>query len=594
MRERAARLAAEARLEQKSLELYKINLDLITLANKLEERVSQRTQDLQVAIEQANSANEAKSHFLANMSHEIRTPMNGVIGMLGLLARAGLEEKHQRYVDLAKTSAESLLSVINDILDFSKVEAGKLDFEAVDFDLQSLLEDFALTISQNANEKGLELVLDTIKLGHQYAKSDPSRIRQILNNEVGNAIKFTPKGQIVVRAISRYRDQNRLELIIEVEDTGIGMQPEHIARLFEPFTQADTSTTRQFGGTGLGLSITRMLCEKMSGSITATSTPNQGSCFKVTLMLGESSAENKKAAIQVAGQDCNLSILVVDECKTSSEVLGGHLSMLGASVTVPLNASVAAELIMQNASNEKANQYHGLFIDYKMLCSGDNPIVKLLGDNALPQAVPVISMVPMGSGGAASKSEYVTPLLRVVKPFRKNEIKRALDGIGESSKTPQACQVDNPGVASRKSKRRRLKNAGSLLGNILVVEDNAVNQCIVTELLRELGYQCEMASNGFQGLVKLWQNPPENPYILVLMDCQMPGLDGYETTRLIRSGAAGKNNKSIPIVAVTANALQGDKENCLNAGMTDYISKPTKLDALARILKIYNHKTESQ
>lgn len=403
------------------------------LAHAVEQELGNK--ELRIAKEAAETAARLKSEFLAAMSHEIRTPMNGILGMLGLLENGKLEATQKNQVQIATSSAKSLLGLINDILDFSKIEAGKINLEMIEFDLKGELEDFRQAMSFKAQEKGLALILDTDKITHSNIVSDPGRLRQILTNIVGNAIKFTEKGEVRIN-VSTYRDRNTQgHLRVDVTDTGIGVHPEKIKTLFDPFTQADTSTTRKYGGTGLGLSIVKNLCELMGGSIVATSILGEGSAFRVDLKVQISSTQ-----------------------------------------------------ILEEKAEEKTTP--------------------------------------------PEEEEIVWP------------------------------------IGTR----------------ILLVEDTITNQLVANGMLEILGLCADVAGNGVEALKAIRTSDAAHPYTIILMDCQMPEMDGYEATRAIRHGKAGEDNKKLPVIAMTANAMQGDREKCIDAGMDDYISKPIDLFVLKALL----------
>lgn len=391
--------------------------------------------DLIKAKELAEASAHAKSEFLAAMSHEIRTPMNGVLGMLGLLDKSKLDATQKHHIEIATSSATSLLGLINDILDFSKIEAGKMDLEMLEFDLKQELENFTHFIAFKAEEKGLKIILKTDGIDHPNIITDPGRLRQILTNLVGNAIKFTDKGLIHINVSLHKNNATQGHLNIDIIDTGIGMHSQKIKTLFEPFTQADSSTTRKFGGTGLGLSIVKNLCELMGGSITAHSTPQQGSTFSINLTVA-----------------------------------------LGSDQPLIQNTAVTIE----NNSEE----------------------------------------------------DIVWPLNT----------------------------------------------------RILLVEDNSTNQLVANGILEILGLHADVAANGLEALEAIRIAQETLPYSIILMDCQMPEMDGYDATRAIRQGKAGEENKQLPIVAMTANAMQGDREKCIDSGMNDYIAKPINLPVLKSTL----------
>ncbi|MDP2076551.1 MAG: ATP-binding protein [Sulfuricurvum sp.] len=392
--------------------------------------------ELHAAKEAAEASTRAKSQFLASMSHEIRTPMNGVMGMLQLLEYSPLTDAQRNNVRIAQSSANSLLGLINDILDFSKIEAGKMDFEQITFDLHNELDAFIEIMTLKAKEKGLELVLDTTQLPQGMIISDPGRLRQILTNLVSNAIKFTAKGKIALAVALKKEDPTHGRLYIDVTDTGIGIAQEKIDSLFEMFTQADGSTTRQYGGTGLGLAIVKKLSNLMGGTVSATSTIKEGSTFSVNILV---------------------------ELATSSTV------------------------------------------------------------------------------------------------HKEQEV----------SKSPIIDQ-ENPVWPSTT--------------NILLVDDDPVNKMVAEELLKVVGLQTHTASNGAEAL-EILKAAQSKPYTLIFMDCQMPVMDGYQTTHVIRNGEAGEQYKNIPIIAMTANAMAGDREKCLLWGMNDYISKPIDINELQNALK---------
>lgn len=413
--------------------------------DQLSHTLKAREQELQLALTQAQDASLAKSQFLASMSHEIRTPMNGVIGMLHLLNKEPLNEKQQHYTQLATSSADSLLTLINDILDVSKIEAGKLDIEIIDFDLHQLFKQLANTMTPRIEDKDLKIILDLKGVKNEMVKGDPGRISQILTNLIGNAIKFTSAGEIILRAsLSPINQDNKLILQCDLIDTGIGIANSKLDQLFDSFTQADSSTTRKYGGTGLGLSIVKQLCQLMGGDIFVSSTLGQGSQFSFTVTLDSS-------------------------------------------------------------------------------------------DKKIP----------------------------------------SLTGI-ENTGNKTLLNINN----NNASKPR-----------ILLVEDNRINQLVAIGILENLGFQAEARADG-QEAISVLQQTQEEPFSLILMDCQMPIMDGFTTTQNIRNGMAGEQNRDITIVAMTANAMQGDREKCIQSGMNDYLTKPIDEKLLAQCLLKWLQKRE--
>ncbi len=528
-----------------------------TLERKVDERTAQlalATTDALRLADEAQAASRAKSQFLANMSHEIRTPMNGVLGMLELLGRTPLDEGQRKYAGIAAGSAESLLDIINDILDFSKVEAGKLTLHPVDFDLRELIEDIAQMLAPRAHGKGLELACSVPEDLPTQVRGDVSRVRQILVNLAGNALKFAEKGEVVIRASAVSVTDDELTVRIEVRDTGIGISPEVQVRLFNPFTQADTSLTRRFGGTGLGLAIARQLCELMGGQIGLESMPGTGSTFWVIVRLPRTTGLPVENLPGLEG----LRVLVVDDNSSNREILVHQTASWGAAAEVVVGGQAAlAEL----ERNEPA--YFDLAILDLMMPEMDGlELARRIRANPSFARLPLLLLTSVVEPTEFEVAGVVDVVL--TKPIRSEHLRDSV-----------AAMLGRHRRAPRQPKQIRFE--GPLSARVLVADDNEVNQQVAASFLEQLGCTVRLAGDGEQVLSLV----EEESFDLVLMDCMMPRLDGYEATGIIREReAADPARTRLPIVALTASALQGDKERCLAAGMDDFLTKPLALSDL--------------
>lgn len=540
----------------------------------------------------AEQALKAKSSFLAMMSHEIRTPMNGVIGMLNLLQKTPLDEGQQLQASIALSSAESLLTLINDILDFSKVEAGKLDLEVVEFDLIHYISDCVQSLALKALEKNLELVLDLrdISVSHGMVKGDPGRLRQILTNLINNALKFTEMGEVLVKCSLTCKGEVLLFKGI-VQDTGIGIAADKIEDLFSSFTQVHT--TQNYGGTGLGLAICKKLCELMGGTITVTSEAGRGSEFTFTLLLQPGESETASPRLPLTGDLQNLTILVVDDNATNRDVLAGQLRLWGAKTVTTDNAEMAIALCEVQAQLNASDQppFDMAILDMKMPETDGSQLSQSFKTDPRFEKMPLLMMSSLGGDHEARNFADLGFSAYLIKPVSPSALLKALlmvrDGgqtLTQAGKilTQHYIQSFDFSSAPEPPQRQWVKDV-----HILLVEDSPVNQIVAKGLLKELGLtQVDVAFNGQEALVALQRSlrPGHQPYSLVLMDCQMPEMDGYTASRAIREGQAGAANQSIPIIAMTAYAMAGDRQRCLDAGMTDYVTKPIALKTLSTVL----------
>jgi len=515
----------------------------------------------------------SKSEFITNVSHEIRTPMNGVLGMLSLLDSSALDDSQKHKVSIARSSANSLLAIINEVLDFSKIESGKLALDIVDVDINSLVEQTVHNFALQAHQKGIELVLDSDDFSKSYFVTDPSKLQQIFTNLIGNALKFTQHGEVRIEVRKIDKNKNMLYLQGKVFDTGIGIKKETLATLFDSFTQADSSTTRKYGGTGIGLSITKSLCQLLGGEISVESEFGQGSCFTFTLPIKLSKPKcNDPPSINVNASNA----ILIDNNHYSANVTKKLLNQFNFTVT-----SLDAEQHPIEFIASIANQFTEdvILIDESLITTDLNAFITTV-NQLYPNNPPKVILLAHLDTVHIEQDIYDNGVAQIIyKPITRQSLYSSLirlmneqnkqanidEFIGENS-------TDDPLVGRVKFNNK----------HVLLVEDNRVNQMVALGVLQQLGLKATVANNGEEALAILTNKNTQ--FELVLMDCLMPEMDGYEATKRIRAGEAGSNYSNIPVIALTANVLDKDIEQCMLSGMNDVLTKPIKPDEIYQTL----------